>query len=142
MKNFAGITLVELMVVVAVIGILAAVTVPAYQTHVAVSEASRCMQYIAPTRMTADSLIQLNNGVVSGAGVTTVALDIQTTNGVVGGAGCDGGVSSLVTGNTFTIRGVTNTSLGMITMNMNRDGDGDWTWSCSGDADARPELCP
>jgi type IV pilus assembly protein PilA len=142
MKKNSGITLVELMVAVAIVGILAAVTIPAYQTHVAASEASACMRYIAPTRMTAESLIQLNNGMVSGAGVTAAALSIPTVDGVVGGDGCDGGVDfPNVAGADLSIRGQVQTGEGNVSMVMNLR-NGDWRWACVGNSEIRPELCP
>jgi prepilin-type N-terminal cleavage/methylation domain-containing protein len=142
MKRFYGLSLIELMITIAVVGIMAAVTIPAYRTHVALSEASACMQYIAPTRMTAESLVQLNNGTVSGAGITAAALSIPTVGGVVGGDGCDGGVDfPVVAGVDISIRGQVQTGEGNVSMVMNRR-NGQWQWTCIGNSEIRPELCP
>jgi type IV pilus assembly protein PilA len=65
----AGFTLIELMIVVAIIGILAAVALPAYQTHVAKSQASRVMVEAGGLRSLLESC--MNEGKVTiGLGAT------------------------------------------------------------------------
>jgi type IV pilus assembly protein PilA len=59
-KAQAGFTLIELMIVVAIIGILAAVAIPAYQDYVAKSKFSAALAEIAPGKTGVE--VAMNDG--------------------------------------------------------------------------------
>lgn len=87
MKAQKGFTLIELMIVVAIIGILAAIAIPQYQNYVARSQVSRVMAESGALRTAIEDCV-LNGRTVVGAGAG------QCDPGATG--------SNLVTGNSQT----------------------------------------
>lgn len=92
-KAQAGFTLIELMIVVAIIGILAAVAIPAYQDYVARSKFAAALGEISGFKTPVD--LQINDGVAP----TNTTLNMPTTT-----ASCTNVASISATDGTGTLK--------------------------------------
>ncbi len=79
-KAQQGFTLIELMIVVAIIGILAAIAIPQYQDYVTRSRWANTFSALGPIKTAIGECAQRNNGVISSCN-TVAELDLRDLSG-------------------------------------------------------------
>jgi len=94
-----GFTLIELMIVVAIVGILAAIALPAYQDYVVRSKMSEAEAAIAACKTSVSEYLSTHAGTLP-ADVTAAGCSQQTTQYVANGVNVAAGVISATSQNT------------------------------------------
>lgn len=149
MKTQKGFTLIELMIVVAIIGILAAVAIPQYQTYVAKSQVARVMTETSSLRTAIESCL-LDGSLVG----TSPSCELGWANSTLIGQG-EGtkieletdqeGLAVSVTGNTAEITAQFGGSAASViagkTLTWDREDTGTWTCETTVDSKFAPAGC-
>ncbi|AXX58851.1 TPA: prepilin-type N-terminal cleavage/methylation domain-containing protein [Vibrio vulnificus] len=138
-KKQQGFTLIELMIVVAVIGVLAAIAVPQYQKYVAKSEAASALASITGHRINVETYVVENGTFPTSAqlAVPTSPLGTITYTAAASGASASSGAIKFSFGSTGVSPDVLNKDV-----TLNRDGSGKWSCTSGITADGvRPKGC-
>ncbi|MFL9709146.1 pilin [Methylobacillus sp. Pita1] len=132
-----GFTLIELMIVVAIIGILAAVAIPAYQDYVVKSQFAGAFKEVASLKTAFE--VAVNEGKTPSVTATDPGyIGMNTASSTY----CTLAVTG-VTAIQCTAKGGNAAKFTGKTITLNRDADGVWTCATGGGIDAkfRPGNC-
>jgi len=135
-----GFTLIELMIVVAIIAILAAIAIPQYQTYVVKSQVTRAIGESGDLKVAVEDC--LNNGATAfAAGTacvnTSTSSDILTPSQPVWAGGATGTITA-----TFGNHANAALKTPAQTVIWTRTASGSWSCAFSGAAKYAPVSCP
>ncbi|QSQ42950.1 pilin [Xanthomonas translucens pv. undulosa] len=121
MKKQQGFTLIELMIVVAIIAILAAIALPMYQDYVAKSQATAGLSEITPGKTQAEVLLNEGKDI---AAPTDIGLNTPTDRCTITATGtASAGTASIA----CALKGNSKVASGTLTLARTNDGK----WACS-----------
>lgn len=129
-----GFTLIELMIVVVIIAILAAISILAYSDYVAKTQAASAFSEVAAGKTAFEIRVNSDDPILTASDIGMLAEGSRCTNVTVAFDAADGtgSISCTVVGNS---------SVGGRPMNLTRDSEGGWTCTTTIAEKYRPKGC-
>ncbi|WP_170231096.1 pilin [Psychrobacter frigidicola] len=148
MNTQKGFTLIELMIVVAIIGILAAIAIPQYQNYIAKSQVSRAMGETSSVKTSVETCLNEGKTAVGTCALGITKSNIQATT-VAGKApkAADGTNDEVLSETTAIVATFADSAAATLktspknTITWTRDANGAWTCTTKVDAKYAPAGC-
>ena len=143
-KGQQGFTLIELMIVVAIIGILAAIAIPQYQTYIAKSQVSRVMGEVASLRTAAEMCLMEGKAASAcewGWSGSDLLLGAATADHSIQGSGLKVGFSGTEALIEAKFGQNASAALSGKALTWTRNTDGKWTCNTDVDDKYKPAGC-
>lgn len=134
METQRGFTLIELMVVIAIIAILSAIGIPAYQRYIQKAAMTDMLQVMTPYKLAVE-LCVLNGGAPAGCNAGSKGIPAGSTSRYVSAVQVSQGVITLT--GTQTLQGLTVA----LTPTQNAGGLTRWTRQCTSNNTNLQETC-